>query len=186
LSFLGQRTLLIDSDVQGSARDWSASGNKSGLSVVGLDRPTLEKDVPGIAQDYCWVVIDGASKLEKMIASAVKVADLILIPIQPSPLDLWACDALIEVIQARQSVTNGIPSAAFVITRAKKGTVLTREIRGAIVSYGFPLLHGCLHDRTVFARSLANGSTALEDDPNGQAAFEIKHLLKQVVEAFNA
>jgi chromosome partitioning protein len=108
----------------------------------------------------------------------------VLIPVQPSPLDIWACDSLVEMIQARQHVTDGIPAAAFVVSRAKKGTVLAREVCDAITAYGFPILHGAVHDRTIFARSMTDGSTAIDDEPNGSASFEINHLLKQIMEAF--
>jgi chromosome partitioning protein len=181
----GEKVLLVDSDRQGSARDWNEAGEgKGGFPVVGLDRPTLDKDVPALGDSYGWVLIDGAAKLEKMIASAVKAADLVLIPGQPSPLDIWACDSLVEMIQARQLVTDGIPSAAFVVSRAKKGTVLARDVADAISEYGFPILHGAVHDRTVFAKSMIDGSTVYDEDPEGNAAFEINHLLKQIVEAF--
>lgn len=181
----GQKVLLVDSDRQGSARDWNEAGEgKGGFPVVGLDRPTLDKDVPSLGQNYGWVVVDGAAKLEKMIASAVKAADLVLIPVQPSPLDIWACDSLVEMIQARQQVTDGIPSAAFVVSRAKKGTVLAREVSDAIGEYGFPILNGAIHDRTIFAKSMIDGSTAIDDEPEGSAAFEVNHLLRQIKEAF--
>lgn len=179
------KVLLVDSDRQGSARDWSEAGDgKGGFPVIGLDRPTIEKELISLAEGYDWVVIDGAAKLEKMIASAVKASDLVLIPIQPSPLDIWACDSLVEMVQARQQVTDGIPSAAFVVSRAKKGTVLAREVTDAISEYNFPILHGAIHDRTIFAKSMIDGATALDDDAEGSAAFEIRHLLKQIKEAF--
>lgn len=185
LHLQGEKVLLVDSDKQGSARDWhEAGGGKGGFPVVGLDRPTLDKDVPSLGQSYDWVIVDGAAKLEKMIASAVKTADLILIPVQPSPLDIWACDSLVEMIQARQQVTDGIPSAAFVVSRAKKGTVLAREVADAIAEFGFPILDGAIHDRTVFAKSMTDGSSALDDDAGGAASSEIHHLLKQIMEAF--
>jgi chromosome partitioning protein len=180
-----EKVLLVDADRQGSARDWNEAGaGKGGFPVVGLDRPTLDKDVPALADNYAWVVVDGAAKLEQMIASAVKAADLVLIPVQPSPLDIWACDSLVEMIQARQQVTDGIPSAAFVVSRAKKGTVLAREITDAISDYGLPILQGAIHDRTIFAKSMIDGSTVFDEDPDGSAAFEINHLVKQIVEAF--
>ena len=181
----GEKVLLVDSDRQGSARDWNSAGEgKGGFPVVGLDRPTLDKDVASLAQGYGWVLVDGAAKLEKMVASAVKVADLVLIPVQPSPLDIWACDSLVEMIQARQQVTDGIPSAAFVVSRAKKGTMLAREVTDAISDYGFPILQGAVHDRTVFAKSMIDGSTVFDEAPEGPAAFEVNHLVKQIVEAF--
>lgn len=185
LHLKGKKVLLVDSDQQGSARDWNEAGEgKSGFPVVGIDRPTLDKDVPSLAESYDWVVIDGAAKLEKMSVSAVKAADLVLIPVQPSPLDIWACDTLVEMIQARQQITDGTPTAAFVVSRAKKGTVLAREVSDAISAYELPILNGAVHDRTVFAKAMIDGSTALDDDPEGAASWEVNHVLNQIVEAF--
>ena len=186
LHLKGQTVLLADADAQGSARDWHTAGDgKAGFPVIGMDRPTLDRDLISLGAPYQWVFIDGAAKLEKMSAAAVKAADLVLIPIQPSPLDIWACDPLVEMIQARQKVTDGTPAAAFVITRSKKGTLLAREVADAIKIYGFPILQGAIYDRTIFARSMADGSTAMDDEPAGPAAWEIHHLLKQIQEAFD-
>ncbi len=186
LTLDGGSALLVDSDPQGSARDWNeVSGSQAGFPVVGIDRPTLEKDVSNLANGYDWIIIDGAAKLEKMSASAIKAADLVVIPVQPSPLDLWACSDLVEMIQTRHTLTDGIPTAVFQITRAKRGTQLAREVNDAVAEFGFPLLNGSVHDRTIFARSLADGGTALDEEPSGQAAWEIKHLAKQIKEAFD-
>jgi chromosome partitioning protein len=79
----------------------------------------------------------------------------------------------------------GRPAVAFVVTRAKKGTLLAREVADAIKTYGFPILQGSIYDRTIFARSMADGSTAMDDEPAGPAAWEIHHLLNQIQEAFD-
>lgn len=179
----GEKTLLVDSDIQGSARDWKAV-SKTDLAVIGLDRPSLDKDLAALQSDYQWTIIDGAAKLEKMIAAAVKAADMVLIPVQPSPYDVWACATLVDVIHARRTVTDGRPACAFVLTRAKKHTILAREIAKALTDFGLPVLQGAIHDRTIFARSVAEGSTALDMEPEGEAAFEINRIIKQVREAF--
>jgi len=180
-----ERTLLVDSDIQGSSRDWGAvRPQPSPLAVIGLDRPSLDRDIQAFGDDYAWIVIDGAAKLEKMMASAIKAADLVLIPVQPSPLDLWACAPLVDVIQARQVATDGRPSAAFVLNGVKKGTKIARECGRPLGEFGLPVLRGAIHHRTVLARSLIDGSTALDLDPNGEAAFEVWHVVRQIREAF--
>ena len=65
----GSKVLLVDSDPQGSARDWHAIGN-SEIAVIGMDRPTLERDVKKIANDFNWIIIDGAPQLTNMAVSA--------------------------------------------------------------------------------------------------------------------
>ncbi len=86
---LGNTVLFANADTQGSARDWHNAGDgMADFPMIGLDRPTLNRDLISLGAPYQWVFIDGATKLEKMIAAAVKAADLVLIPIQPSPLDI--------------------------------------------------------------------------------------------------
>jgi hypothetical protein len=86
LQLEGSRVLLVDSDPQGTARDWrQASEIDNMLSVVGVDRPlSLERDLPDIAQAFDWIVIDGAANLKNqaLTVNAVKVADVVLIPVQ--------------------------------------------------------------------------------------------------------
>ena len=100
----GSKVLLVDSDPQGSARDWHAVGN-SEIAVIGMDRPTLERDVKKIANDFDWVIIDGAPQLTNMAVSAIKCSDLIIIPVQPPPYDIWASEELVDVIKHRQQIT---------------------------------------------------------------------------------
>ncbi|MCE7733208.1 ParA family partition ATPase [Vibrio campbellii] len=177
--------LMVDSDPQGSARDWAEQGGGNSFPIVGVDRAgALKSTIQQIAPSYDWVVIDGAAKLEEMAAHAVSIAELIIIPVQPSPLDLWACEALVSHIKQRQIITDGIPTAAFQISRAKKGTTLAKDVRKVVAEYELPLLDGNIHDRTVFAKSLSDGSTAIDVEPNGAAAFEIRHLVKQIIKGF--
>ena len=118
------------------------------------------------------------------IRNAISCANLVIIPVQPSPLDLWACSELVSQIHQRQALTDGVPTAAFQITRAKKGTQLARQIQDVIQEYDLPVLRGAIHDRTDFARSLSDGSTTLETDPDGLGSWEIQHMSKQIREAF--
>src|SRR5512144_2035481 len=76
----GYRVLIVDSDPQGTARDWSQTSQEHYPQarmpgVVGLDRPTLEKEIPEISNAFDLVIIDGAAKLHQLTASALKAAD---------------------------------------------------------------------------------------------------------------
>ncbi|MBD2511917.1 AAA family ATPase [Nostoc muscorum FACHB-395] len=173
--------LLIDSDPQGSARDWNEASGGNIIPVVGLDRETLAKDLQAISQGYDWIVIDGAPQIAKLSAAAVKAADLVLIPVQPSPYDIWACADLVDIIAARREVTNGKPKAAFVISRAIKNTKLSGEINQALSDYGLPVLKAGTTQRVVYPTTAAEGLTVFSD-PNSDAAREINTLKKEVLE----
>ena len=81
----GHSILIVDSDPQGSARDWHAANEDNPVELVVLDRPNNVKTLASMAAHYDYLVIDGAAKLEDMIAAASKVSDFVLIPVQPSP-----------------------------------------------------------------------------------------------------
>lgn len=177
----GYTVLLVDSDPQGSARDWNEASSGNIIPVVGLDRETLAKDLQAISQGYDWIVIDGAPQIVKLSAAAVKAADLILIPVQPSPYDIWACADLVDIIAARQEVTNGKPKAAFVISRAIKNTKLSGEINQALSDYGLPVLKAGTTQRVVYPTTASEGLTVFSD-PSSDAAREINTLKKEVLE----
>ena len=90
----GKRVILIDADPQGSALDWSQRRSHEGLprlfSVIGLARDTLHREAPELARDADYVVIDGPPRVAGLMRSALLAADLVLIPVQPSPFDGWA------------------------------------------------------------------------------------------------
>lgn len=185
LALSGERVLLIDTDPQGSARDWNAEVDDPKFSVIGFDRDGLDKQIADLSQGYEWVIIDGAAKQERANVAPIKSADLVVIPIAPSPLDLWACSDLVDSIKARQELTDGSPVAAFQVTKVKKGTTLSREINSAVSEYGFELFNGMVGDRTNYVKSLAEGKTAFEiSGKDSPEQFEINHLIKQIKVAF--
>jgi chromosome partitioning protein len=69
--------------------------------VVGIDRPTIDRDIKNLVAKMDFVVIDGAPQAAYLAVSAIKTADIILIPVQPSPYDIWATSDLVELVKTR-------------------------------------------------------------------------------------
>lgn len=176
----GANVMLVDADPQGSARDWSAANDSQPVTVVGLDRPSLDKDVRKVAGNHDLIIIDGAARLENMAIAAIKAADLVLIPVQPSPYDIWAAADLVELIKSRIELTDGALKAAFFINRAITGTRIGREISEAVAGYDLPVLNTVIHQRVSFATSAAKGLTVLDAEPGSEAADEIRRLILDV------
>ena len=94
--------VLIDADPQGTARDWrEASPENADLpSVVALDRPELLlSSIKAIAAN--WVIIDTPAKAERMSANVIRIANIALIPVQPSAADVWASAAAVKLVQSK-------------------------------------------------------------------------------------
>ncbi len=174
--------MLVDSDPQGSARDWSKASEGSVLTVIGMDRPTLDKDIQSIKSGFDFVVIDGAPQIAEMSTAAIKCSDLVLVPVTPSPYDIWACNDLVEIIKARQSVTDGLPKAAFVISRTNPTTRLSKEIVEALEVFELPIFKSFTSQRVVYAESATTGLTVLDVNGNLEAKKEIISIKDEVLE----
>ncbi|AAN12358.1 ParA-like partition protein [Vibrio phage VHML] len=138
----GHKVLLVDLDPQGSATDWSeqAEEGSEAVPVIRMGK-TCTCDIHKVASGYEYLVsVDGAPQVADLAATAVRAADMVLIPTQPSPYDCWSAAELVEIVKARQEVTDGIPKAAFIISRAIKRTKLEAEIKEALDYYELPIL----------------------------------------------
>ena len=178
----GDKVLLVDADPQGSARDWHAAGDGELLNVIGLDRPTLDKDLKTHKINYDWIVIDGPPKLADMSIAAIRSADLVVIPVQPSPYDIWATQDTIDLIKARQEIADGRPKAAMLISRQIANTNLGREVREALNGYEMHILTAGTFQRVVYAETAAKGRTVLDAAPNSEAALEMKKIVAELKE----
>ena len=175
----GHSVLIVDSDPQGSARDWHAANEENPIELVALDRPNNVKTLRSMAENYDFVVIDGAAKLEDMIAACIKVSDFVLIPVQPSPYDIWAASDLVDFIKARQEVTDGVPLAGFVVSRVVEGTRLCSDVRAALDEYALPVFETTITQRQVYPQTAAEGATVFDGD-NPKAKAETQSLLDEV------
>ena len=182
----GSRVLLVDSDPQASARDWHGVAESNPTTVVGLDRAGSLRSLPDMQRGYDWTVIDGAGRYERITSDAVAAADLVLIPVQPSPYDVWALTDLLSLIAQRQSISGGQPVAGAVITRATPGTVLDREILDALSEMELEAMDSRWHQRQAFPRSANEGVTPLEYEPSGKAAEEVRAAADEIRRLFDA
>lgn len=175
--------LLVDSDPQGSARDWSAVDEENPVTVIGIDRPTIDRDLKSIAKKD-FIVIDGAPQASDLALSAIKAADFILIPVQPSPYDIWATSDLVDLVKQRVEITDGKLQAAFVVSRAIKGTKIGSEISEALLGYDLPVLETRITQRVIYPTTAASGTTVLDAEPNSDATQEINALALELISKF--
>jgi len=178
----GSRVLLLDADPQGSALDWQAAREAPPLfSVVGLPRATIHKEVKQLAQGYDHVVIDSAPRVTDLARSAIMASDVVMIPVQPSPYDIWAADEIVKLI-AEASVFKEKLKSCFTINRKIANTAIGRDVRDALAGYEVVTLQTSITQRVIFAEAAANGLALYEVDANSPAVNEIEELTTELLE----
>lgn len=125
--------------------------------LIGLPQPVLHRDVPKLAADYDYVVIDGPPRNYEVTRSAIAAADLVLIPVQPSGADFWA---------SRETVKLAQEAHAFKETQKTVLVVLRTDIP----------------DRVAYAEVMTAGTTMIESQPKGPGANDIRALLAEIQE----
>ena len=160
----GARPLLIDADPQGSALDWGAARQGESLfSVIGFPRPTLHKEVDRIGHGYDHVVIDGPPRVTELTRSAIMASDIVLIPVQPSPYDIWSVEEILKLTREALVYKDSLKSA-FVINRRIANTVIGRDVREALANHAAPTLAATITQRVIFAEAVASGRAVYELD----------------------
>ncbi|MAE40941.1 ParA family partition ATPase [Psychrobacter sp. 1U2] len=185
LQLQGHSVLLVDSDQQGSARDWRAVDEDNPVPVIGLDRPTLDKDLKNVS-DKEFIVIDGSPQATNLALSAIKAADFVLIPVQPSPYDVWATNDLVDLVQQRIEMTDGKLKAAFVVSRAIQNTNIGKEVAAVLQDYNLPVLDARIVQRVSYPNSASVGKTVFEtESAKSNAVTEITQLVNEVKTFFD-
>jgi chromosome partitioning protein len=180
-----QRVLLIDADHQGSALDWKAArGDVPSFPVVGIPKDTIHREIGTLARDYDWIVIDGPPRVSTVAKSAIAASDIVVIPVQPSPYDVWAARDIVDLIADVRVVKD--LKAVFAVNRKIVGTAIGRDVEKALAEYPIGVLKASVCQRVGFAESAASGRTVLELDPDGMAAAEVRALVAEILRTFDA
>jgi len=181
----GNRLLLVDADPQGSALDWSEAREETNqLTIIALPKKTLHKELPSLANDFDHVIIDGPPRLYDVARSAILASDLVIIPIQPSPYDVWSAHEIIDIVE-EASVFKEHLITVFVVNRKIVNTAIGRDVFKALQYYKLPVLKSTVSQRVAFAETAAQGKTVMDQDMESLASKEIIALANEIMEVIN-
>ena len=188
LSMYGNKVLLIDSDPQGSTLDWATIREKEPLfTTISIDKPIIHKEIQALKKGKDYVIIDGPPRVYDVARSAIAASDLVCIPIQPSPYDVWAAKEIVDLIK---EVTIPLSEykkifSTFIINRKIYNTAIGRDVIEALKPYDNPVLNNHICQRVSFADSASLGSTVMEDKKDSQAIAEIKSVVDEILKKFD-
>jgi len=184
----GHKVLLVDADPQGSALDWSAQRENEGalarFPVIGLPKETLHRELAPISLDYEWVIIDGPPRVNKIARSAIVASDFVIIPVQPSPFDIWAAVDVEEIIDECAAIKPNLLTR-FLVNRLILNTTLGNEVQEELSKRPFPTFQTAIRNRQEYAKAARRGMAALETEPHGPAADEIRAWMEEIIDVLN-
>lgn len=178
LAAAGQRVGLLDTDPQGTLTRWRAERDAEldRAAALTFEAPSGWR-VPGTLErmrGLDTIILDTPPHADTDARIAVRAADLVLIPLQPSPADLWAVDGTLEIAAAEKR------PVALVLNRVPATGRLKEEVAAELRRRRLPLLDASLGNRTQFATAFQKGLGAVEAAPKSQAAEEARALAEAV------
>lgn len=170
---------LIDTDRQGTLTRWHER-RKADTPQRGEVR--LEKLAGGLvslaSQGAAFCFIDTAPTISNQTVALIELADLIVIPVRPSPSDLWA------VTETVQMVKDAGKLFIFVLTQVKKNATITGQAMTTLSAQG-PVAKALIGDRVAYAAAMTGGNTAPELFPKGPVAIDIESLWIELKSCFH-
>lgn len=175
-----KRVAVVDIDPQGSVASWYEAREKTlgpdetGLTFARVTGWRTAREVERLAREHDVVVIDSPPHAETEAKIAVRVADLVVVPTQPSPLDVWATLPTVELAAKEKS------GALIVLNRVPPRANLTARMITRLGGFPVQVAKAQLGNRVAFADAMASGRTALETKPSSTAAAELRALAREL------
>lgn len=171
--------VICDTDPQGSTVDWFNQRKRAGFNTpryAPLTLSQLPNELSMLKEaGASYLLIDTAPSIGSVNAELFAIADLILIPLNPTPTDLRA------LVKALPTIKNSGKPFSFMLARVRPNLRNNDGVAMALDALGL-VMPARMHERVIYAESFAHGKTAFEIDPKGIAANELSAIWAGVKE----
>ncbi|WP_068118251.1 ParA family partition ATPase [Tropicimonas marinistellae] len=176
----GHSVAVLDTDPQGSMGRWfmtrhEATGGDPGMEFSTASAWGVGYECDKLKRSNDFVIVDTPPKADSDLRPALREADLVIVPVSASQLDLWATEAVLELIDRARK------PALTVLNRARAGTRLSGEIVAQMQDLAAPVAETVLGNRVIFAEALGQGFGVTERQRTSAAASEIAALAEEIV-----
>jgi chromosome partitioning protein len=174
------RVTLIDLDPQQSLATWfrlreELHGTDSRIALRSAGSFRIAAEIEKARKDSDLIVIDSPPHAEDAARAGIRLADLVIVPLQLSPMDIWAARPTFELIVKERR------KALFVFNRVPSRARMAESIAEALKKENLPIANAALGNRIAFASSLMRGQGVVESDPRSTAADEMRQLALEVM-----
>lgn len=172
-----RRVAIVDIDPQGSLTQWYKvrsdvlGEDNTHLTFAAISGWRVRSEIDRLKHTHDIIVIDSPPHTDAEARTAIRAADLVVIPLQPSPMDVWATSATIQICKQER-----VP-VKMVLNRVHPQAKLTEAISGEMVG----LAGARFGNRVIFAGSLMHGLGVTEADSSSAAAEEVRCLGKEIL-----
>jgi len=184
----GCRVLIVDADPQGTATRWAASAtdeNPFPAHVAGLAAAggKVHREIKKYLDSYDYILVDCPPAVESAVPqSALLVADIALVPIIPSPADLWAATGTRGLIERAIDINPAL-QARLVVNMLQSNTSMCKEVLEVLEDFGIPLTEAKLHLRTAYRQAAVFGGTVHDLGRDAaKAVREVEALVQEILD----
>jgi chromosome partitioning protein len=174
----GGRVAVIDMDPQASLSAWMAERTARlgdpGLTLLSIAGWRIAAEAERAARDHAWVIIDCPPHAATEAKVAVRAARLVLVPAQPSPMDLWATRPTLDLVAGEGG------RALIVLNRVPPRTRIATAVEAKLAELGVPVARTAIGNRSGFAAAMMDGLTITEAAPGSRGAEEIAALWAEI------
>lgn len=179
-----KKVLLVDADAQQSSSEWIESMELPISAKVVQTPDDLLEQIPALALECDPLIVDGPASLAEATRAILFRADLAIVPVQPTGVDLRSASEAVRLIKQAQSVRGGPPAAAVFLSRAVKGTKLKDEALSLLSKTPeVTMLKTVIHQKQAIADTSGQSATVwdLPSRPAKESAREYERLFKEIL-----
>ncbi len=176
----GMAVAAVDIDPQGSFALWTELRARArpetglGFAFARLSGWRLPHELDRLSREHDVVVVDSAPHAQSDSRTAIRYSHLVVVPVQPSPMDLWATVPTLDLAKAERR------AALLVVNRMPPRSLLADEVARKLVQSETPVANIVLGNRTAYASSLGQGLGVTEAEPGSTAAQELTRLAAEI------
>jgi len=175
---------VLDADPQGSACTWiqlAATPSDPAVPVIEVAGRVTDT-VDAVREEYEFLVIDCPPSTESpRVAEALECAECVLIPVLPSPMDLWASTRIEDMVRTARDRNNGL-RAFLVINQIEARNAMSRDMAEVLREFSVPALRSGLNRRAIYRTAALEGRSVYDLGGRGDsAAAEVEAVIKEVL-----